>query len=65
MRWDSISGFDAGTDAAIAHSVRVRSVAMTLCYLARCTCEQAQVLREDRYRYPSGAHEPDSAREDE
>ena len=37
----------------LAQSVKVRSVALTLCYLARFTCEHSQLLREDRYRGPA------------
>ena len=60
---EGTSSFD---DAAIrradadvlAQSVRVRSVALTLCYLARFAREHAQLLREDRYRSPAKSSAP-------
>ena len=46
----SISELNTETEDALARAVKVRGVAMTLCYLALCTCEHSQLLREHRYR---------------
>ena len=72
MEGGSTSSFDdavrrgpaADVDGVLARSAKVRGVAMTLCYLARGTCEHAQVLRKDRYRGPMAPHAADEPRGD-